>query len=666
MALAATIVVDDTTDELSIGKCTLRGAILAANRDTPVSGCVSGEGDDTIVMPAGTYILDIPGIDENFGETGDLDITSNLVLTGAGAVTTIIDSNSIDRVLHVDPECAGVVVEISGVTIQNGLAPDFPIADYDKASGGGIHNCGSLSLCDVVVSGNSASDWGLGGGIQNNGELIADNVSIIGNNAYRAGGIYTTGTLIFRNSEVTDNYTFGATGQGGGVYNIGYAEIVNATISGNSTTYAGGGLLNGGGDLRLINSTVSNNTSTWSIGGGAYNASSMEVTNSTISGNLAKTSGGGIANKGIMSLDNVTIAYNSATENSGGGIFIYEQGLIDLSNTLLAGNTVSGTSNNCSVPVGSMTSYGYNLTDGTNTCNLDGIGDKTVGNAYLGPLQDNGGPTLTHALLTDSPAIDAGDPAGCKVAGGTRTLLNDQRSFLRPVDADSDGYARCDIGAFEFGASAGPGSDLMVQMWDTPDPVWTGSPLTYNIYVTNEGPEMGEDIIVTVTLPPGVRWISTSTYDGICVGTSTVTCYLDTLFLAESANVAISVEPVNPGTITNLVTVASSKADPVPANNSAACLTTVIENLPVRRLSGSSVLGSYQTLQEAFDNDLHGDRVEAMATDFKENVTINSIVPVFFSGGYNETFSSRIGYSTIVGSLTLQTGTVSVECLVIR
>lgn len=86
------------------------------------------------------------------------------------------------------------------------------------------------------------------------------------------------------------------------------------------------------------------------------------------------------------------------------------------------------------------------LEDG-DTCDLDPVLNDLINtNPLLAPLADNGGPTLTHALLTGSPAIDSG-PNAAAVCPAT-----DQRGAPRPMDGDGDGQAVCDIGAFEYGA----------------------------------------------------------------------------------------------------------------------------------------------------------------------------------------------------------------------
>ena len=114
-------------------------------------------------------------------------------------------------------------------------------------------------------------------------------------------------------------------------------------------------------------------------------------------------------------------------------------------NSIVANNS----GQNCSNPV---TSDGYNLSsDGT--CNFNAVGDLNNHAPLLGPLQNNGGPTDTMALLLGSPAIDAGNPAGCKDAQGN-LLLTDQRGMPRPDKEDANG---CDMGAYESQGDAGIG-----------------------------------------------------------------------------------------------------------------------------------------------------------------------------------------------------------------
>src|SRR5262245_34444478 len=137
-ARGATITVDSTADSLAVnGNCGLREAILAANGDSAVDACVAGSGADVVVVPAGTYELTLAGASEDAAATGDLDVTADLEIAGAGAGTTIIDGGIIgDRVLDVDPAAAGLTVGISGVTIQHGAESD----------GGGVRSRAHLTV----------------------------------------------------------------------------------------------------------------------------------------------------------------------------------------------------------------------------------------------------------------------------------------------------------------------------------------------------------------------------------------------------------------------------------------------------------------------------------------------------------------------------------------
>ncbi len=130
------------------GVCTLRAAIQETN---------ALPGADTIILPAGTYILTIPGPFEDHAATGDLDITQDLTILGAGAASTIIDGNGAvtgDRVFQVASAPTPITVRISGVTIRGGRIAG--------TNGGGIHTAGNLTLSDVVVTQNSATNNGGG------------------------------------------------------------------------------------------------------------------------------------------------------------------------------------------------------------------------------------------------------------------------------------------------------------------------------------------------------------------------------------------------------------------------------------------------------------------------------------------------------------------------
>src|SRR6266511_1334674 len=148
-----------------------------------------------------------------------------------------------------------------------------------------------------------------------------------------------------------------------------------------------------------------------------------------------------------------------------------------------------------------MLSSGNRLDSG-NTCGLVFVGDLVNTDPLLGPVQNNGGPTDTHALAVGGPAVDAGGNAGCPAT--------DQRGAARPFDGNGDGTATCDIGAFELTVPPPPLADLSLTMSvDDPAPN-VGGTITFTLAVGNAGPNMATGIAVTDALPAGYTYAGDS------------------------------------------------------------------------------------------------------------------------------------------------------------
>ena len=451
----------DGNDGACDADCSLRDAVVAAN---------ALAGADTIVVPAGTYLLDGAG-NEDLAASGDLDLRDSVTLTGAGAGLTIVDGNANDRIFDI---VESATVTISGMTLQHGH-----VAAGDAQGGGAIlwnepvsGKTLDLHLDGVVVTQNSAGD-GDGGGILIEQDKPASSTVTISNSTISentmddgdGGGLHLccenltvtiSHTTISGNTAVEDPNVAGTNGEGGGIYHCCTdtdLTITDSTIRDNTGPTQGGGIYACCGVanntlLTLERTTVSGNSALGpgaqqGFGGGIEGEGAVVLVNSTLSGNHARRDGGGIENEDVLVMRNVTIADNDA--GRGGGF--YEDGLATtLANVLFAGNVVPpSTAANCAVAIGTdpFVSEGGNLSSDA-TCALPGTGDRTSLDPLLEPLADNGGPTLTHGLGDGSPAIDGGDDASCETV--------DQRGQPRPTDGDSDGTAACDVGAFERGA----------------------------------------------------------------------------------------------------------------------------------------------------------------------------------------------------------------------
>lgn len=374
--------------------CTLRAAIIEAN--TLI-------GPDTIILPAGAYVLGINGLEDS-ARKGDLDITDSLTITGAGALTTTIDGNQIDTVIEVH----GGTVTITGVAIKGGNY----VPPITNGGSGVLHRGGTLTLSHCVVTGNHAPG---GAGIFSKGDdVILKHTDVSNNTAQNNyGGVYKLfGTLTVDNCTIRNN----AAGQIAGLYSGGaIATITNSTFSGNTATQVPGG---GGGGV--VNGCEVGYPTT------------MTITNSTISGNGATADGAGVYNRGhsacaqqpMLVITNSTITANSAS-GAGGGIR-NELGVVLLRNTIVAKNLAGG---DCSGIIGSL---GDNLASDA-TCGFPP--NQQYPNLVLLPLNLNPpGPTKTHELPSGSPAIGT---APCITAF-------DQRGVPRPQPP-----AMCDKGSYE-------------------------------------------------------------------------------------------------------------------------------------------------------------------------------------------------------------------------
>ena len=417
---AVTKTTDTKDGACNVDNCSLRDAIGASNA-TP----------GAVLIPAGTYKLTLADADEFQNEysnaTGSLDALHGMGIYGAGMQATIIDANGLGRALDLDPVSSSYThtsFAIGDLAIINGHA--VPTLTHSAGGGGLLLNSNSdyFGLERVWVTSNQSDGTGGGGGLT----------------------INSPGTI--RDSIVSNNVS---TNYGGGGFSAGtnagrFIEISGTTISGNSVTDPAGG--HGGGidafaTLRISNSTISGNHAIGNGGGiNLYgNGSSLHMASSTVVLNTAQTnpvhSGGGGAG---LSLDTAAADPNSIVDS------------------ILAYNTTANPTDpqDCLIftdaPAVLNSSYNHVATNtgtadfGIAPCQFTGLGDVTGSDPGISHvLGNNGGLTPTHALLSNSPAQDSGDPGGCRDAAGM-LLAYDQRGAGFPRISNG----RCDKGAFEF------------------------------------------------------------------------------------------------------------------------------------------------------------------------------------------------------------------------
>jgi hypothetical protein len=349
------------------GAGSLRQAIIDANNNP---------GPDVITFQAGlTGTITLL--------TGEMAITDDLTIAGPGSNVITINADNAGRIFNIDDSDPGptIDVSISGLSLIKG----------GGAQGGAIFNAETFTIIDCTFSENDAAD---GGGIFNSGAIEnITNSTFSGNEAAFGGAIRNGGTI-----ETITNSTFSGNSaspsSGGAIFNNNtIGNITNSTFSGNSADSVGGAIRNSGAIENITNSTFSGN-STEQEGGAIANFGTIEnLMNSTFSGNSAVNVGGAIYNgpAGTINISFTTIADNEAG-NEGGGIF--EDALsVHIRNSILAFNTPE----NCE-GVSMVEDEEGNYSD-DDSCGF--TGDNSF--IELGPLANNGGPTMTMALLVGAP-----------------------------------------------------------------------------------------------------------------------------------------------------------------------------------------------------------------------------------------------------------------------
>ncbi len=316
--------------------------------------------------------------------------------------------------------------------------------------GGALHNAGPATIERSNISGNTATS--LGGGIFNSpqGTLVIGNSSISSNHAgVNGGGIFLRGDDVATMSISDSTFNGNTAGNGAGGISIdhGTVAVERSTVSGNT----GGGISTNEGSLAVSDSTIANNTG--GEGGGFDLNGNATIKNSTISGN-GGTKGGGIYNNRQLTLISCTVSGNTSSGNGGGVFTEVFGGFTTAISTIIAGNDAAGSGDDVSSDAGHFQAA-FSLIESTAGALITPVLFPTrpglvVSNLFgvdplLGPLADNGGPTLTHALLPGSPALDRGFSPDPSFGDPTLVLVNDQRGF---------GYERvigaaADVGAYE-------------------------------------------------------------------------------------------------------------------------------------------------------------------------------------------------------------------------
>jgi hypothetical protein len=453
------------------------GSTLTLDRNITVAGNLDAAGNPLVTLSRGgadgsTDLLVGAGVTASVGGLGFTGSTWH-ALENQGSLTldhVTVSGNRLGYIFSgLGINYFGTVDNAGTLTVRDSTISDNrvngrgPGAGDGLQGGAGIWSTGTLTVLRTRLVNNlaegTASSVGFtrGGAICNwGGTATVTACTLTGNQASDGGGLYSMGTLTISGCTVSDN---SAVLDGGGLFAGGTAQVTNCAVTGNTAGTNGGGMAFSSTTLTLSGSTLAGNQ----VGGGGYqgqggglyvgySAGTVTVTNCTLANNSAvgHGAGGGLyvssrpLSSVLMTVVGSTVAGNS-TDGAGGGLWVSAtRTSATLTSTLVAGNTAATAGPDVSGPVLATSAYDL-IGDGSGASGLtDGVNGNQVGTAAsphdprLGPLQNNGGPTPTMALLAGSPALNAGDPAQLGVA--------DQRGVARRGGVN--------VGAYQASASA--------------------------------------------------------------------------------------------------------------------------------------------------------------------------------------------------------------------
>ncbi len=556
---AATITVDSIADDpgpIGPDECRLRSAVVAANSDSPQQGCEAGNGDDSIIfdgLASATIILEQGEIVVSSGVSVDGDTSGNNITISGNDESRILNitgdetpSVSLSNLTLTAGSAAG---DFGGAIRLNGLldVSDSTISQSAAEAGGAIFVSyqSTATLSDSTISNNRASGDS-GGAIFSLGELHIGSTTLTENEAYGDGGaIFASSFLAYPASAEIIDSTFlfntagtGGGGNGGAIASDGVPVTITGTRFSNNAGEAVGGINFADKPAPL---SIRDTTMTDTTGGVIASYDQTTIADSTISGNrggrqtirtrydltlINTTLSDNVATRGTLNAYQLDIRNSTLLDNA--PVALYFTPDLELRNTVVAGSETADC-NDSEIDV----FLDINNFIGDGTC--PGVdSNRQQGDPMLGPLQDNGGTTMTHTPLPGSPLTDGGDSGSCADF--------DQTGTPRPIDGNGDALADCDIGAVEFIdvfpptatlapipdilMAGGTSLDVSITFFEADSEVDPASIGASNIQVT-PGPLAIQNVSVSGSpseaeviyrvVPPGGRW------DGNDSGEYTVT-----------------------------------------------------------------------------------------------------------------------------------------------